>query len=199
MIKFPIALCRLSLLLTSCAIAATKPSPTVAPIAAQPQPAPTQPPLETPAATTTALPMSIAAAGAASGYEFSLHVTDTDVDRPAYGGKLTLYQAHVAKMFEVTQHLCTTPTKHNLSQTVEPSVYQWNYHAPNRRIRSFTIACSGAAAVVDRYGTITPETTRIKVTCCGTRVVGTEQLAIPVLAITGDRIGKWQDFVNQLR
>ena len=51
----------------------------------------------------TALPMEIALR---DNVVFFLVVPDSDVTRSAYGGKLKLYDAHVAKMFEVTQYLC---------------------------------------------------------------------------------------------
>jgi hypothetical protein len=69
-----------------------------------------------------ALPMTISTAEGM----FSLMVPDTNTTRSAYGGRLRVYDVHIAKMVEVTHFMCS---KGGLSPGTT-----WSYSAGNGSI-----------------------------------------------------------------
>lgn len=100
-----------------------------------------------PAQASTALPMTISTAEGT----FSLMAPDTNTTRPAYGGKLRVYDVHIAKMVEVTQFMCS---KGRLSPGTT-----WSYSAGNGSINmgNFNISCQLANNLAGAYGLGNPE------------------------------------------
>jgi tetratricopeptide (TPR) repeat protein len=78
--------------------------------------------------------------------KMAMIVPNTDTTRSAYGGRLRLYDVHIAKMFEVTHFLCGR----------DPKLYwlQWRYTADNGGIHmgTFDIRCSQAKDFDGTYG-----------------------------------------------
>lgn len=141
-------------------------------------------------AQSTELPMEISRAE-----EFLfLTVPDRDTTRSAYGGKLRLYDVHVAKMFEVTHFFC--------QQYQQPGSYEqyWGYAAGGGDIRMgrFKISCRLAADIAAGYGLGKVERTNIQISYEeGGRATDTYQ--IPILNITGGKVSRWMSFTQKFR
>jgi hypothetical protein len=143
----------------------------------------------------TQVPMSIRYGGteARGGFVLmQLTVPDQDTTQPAYGGKLRLYDVHLAKMFETSHFLC--------QQFRGVSGYEWVYSAGNGSIRmgNFRISCSLANEMASTYGLGKPERTSIaKDTEGGTPE--SDVYSIPILDITGSKIQRWINFVQNFK
>jgi len=104
----------------------------------------------------TQVPLSIRYGGteARGGFVLmQLTAPNRDTTQPAYGGKLRLYDVHLAKMFETSHFLC--------QQSRGVSGYEWVYSAGNGSIRmgNFRIPCSLANFMASTYGLVdTPRT-----------------------------------------
>lgn len=126
-------------------------------------------------------------------------VPDEDTTQSAFGGELRRYDVHVAKMFEVTSHLC--------QQNQEIQRIDWFYEAANSRANMgrFTIRCRLAREVAAAYGQKRLEKTWIKREFKGDWSNGdkeseqTTQHLVPVLELKGSKASKWMDFVQQFR
>lgn len=116
-------------------------------------------------------------------------VPDSDTTVSAYGGKLTLYDVHIAKMIEVTQYRWCSPRKGY------KGVY-FNYEADNGKVfmGQIYISCQLAARAFSEFGAGRAEQTAIY-----DRGNGPERIRIPVLDLTGSKIGKFQTLVNSLK
>jgi hypothetical protein len=143
-------------------------------------------PLAKPAQALTALPMTISLDEKA----FHLTVPDTDTTHSAYGGRLRLYDVHLAKMFEVTNYLCS-------AGRVESSTL-WSYRAGNGSIDmgNFQISCDLANDVAIAYGLGDAESTEVYFSY-GEAGSGTDSLNVPILSITGGKVERWIRFTNQ--
>ncbi len=141
-----------------------------------------------PGLASTALPMSISTGEGA----FSLTVPDTDTTKSAYGGRLRVYDVHVAKMFEVTHFMCA-------SGRLSPGT-AWSYTAGNGSIEmgTFSISCKLANDIAIAYGLGRPERTSIYVSF---EEAGGETRAanIPILEITGGKIDRWIRFSRSFK
>jgi hypothetical protein len=133
----------------------------------------------------TALPMTL---GFDEGYG-SITVPDRDTTAPAYGGRLRVYDVHIAKMVEVTHHLCK-------NRRVSPGII-WNYRADNGRIDmgQFNISCRLANDLATAYGLGTSEFTTINYSM-GESGIDPQNFSIPVLNLTGNKIDRWINFVQ---
>lgn len=139
-------------------------------------------------AQSTALPMTIST----SEGMFSLTVPDTNTTSSAYGGKLRVYDVHIAKMVEVTHFMCS-------SGRLSPGTV-WTYAAGNGSINmgNFQISCRLASDLAIAYGLGKPEQTVMNVSFeeagRATRLIN-----VPILAITGGKVDRWIGFTRNFR
>jgi hypothetical protein len=138
----------------------------------------------------TELPMTI---GRAEEFMF-LTVPGTDTTRSAYGGKLRLYDVHIAKMFEVTHFFC--------QQYQHSAAYEqyWGYAAGGGDIDMgrFKISCKLAADIAAGYGLGKVERTNIQISYEeGGRA--NQAYQIPILNITGGKVPRWMNFTQKFR
>ena len=136
----------------------------------------------------TALPMSIETGEGM----FVLTVPDNNTTRSAYGGRLRVYDVHIAKMFEVTYSMCQ-------SGAIGGST-SWTYLAGNGSsdMGTFNISCNLASDIAIAYGLGKPERTIVQRTTegYGTRI---EVRSVPILAITGGKVNKWMSFTQRFQ
>jgi hypothetical protein len=143
---------------------------------------------QAPASQGTELPMIISRAEEV----LAITVPDQNTMRPAYGGKLRLYDVHIAKMFEVTHFLCERGS-------ISGGQF-WAYRAGGGSIDMgrFTISCSLAADIAAAYGLGKVERTDIQVSYEeGGRETQTYQ--VPILNITGGKVARWMSFTQKFR
>ncbi|MEG5004267.1 hypothetical protein QUB17_11440 [Microcoleus sp. B5-C4] len=141
------------------------------------------------------LPLSIRYGGteARGGFVLmQLTAPNRDTTQPAYGGKLRLYDVHLAKMFETSHFLC--------QQSRGVSGYEWVYSAGNGSIRmgNFRISCSLASETASTYGLGKPERTSIARDTEGGRPES-DVYSIPILDITGSRVQRWINFMQNFK
>jgi hypothetical protein len=122
--------------------------------------------------------------GIDEGYHYIM-VPDRDTTAPAYGGKLRLYDVHIAKMFEVTNDTCI---RGRSDRGIE-----WTYTADrgNAKMGTFVIRCQLARDIATAYGLGRAEATTFE----GSRKVN----MIPTLNITGSKVDKWIRFTNNFK
>lgn len=124
-----------------------------------------------------------------------LIVPDTDTTASAYGGRLRLYDVHIAKMFEVSNFLCQ-----RLGNNTSFKGYEWFYRAGNGNINmgNFRITCRLAREITQSYGLGKLERTEI-----GRDTEGgppeSDVYSIPVLNITGNKVPRWINFVQRFQ
>jgi hypothetical protein len=118
------------------------------------------------------------------GYYF-LRVPDTDTTLPAYGGRLRLYDVHIAKMFEISYSFCQS------AQYTNDRVLPWYYYADNGKTNmgEFRISCELARDIVSAYGLGKPERTE----------TDSRPKMFPTLNITGGKVDKWIRFTNNFK
>jgi hypothetical protein len=115
-------------------------------------------------------------------------VPNYDTTRSAYGGSLRLYDVHLSKMFEVANEYCKTGNWNSV---------EWNYFADDGSVNmgKFLMSCGLVRDIRIAYGTATPERTLIQY---GYGMnAATEEVYIPVLDLRGDKIAKFQNFVER--
>jgi hypothetical protein len=117
------------------------------------------------------------------GSGISLTVPDSDTTLPAYGGRLRLYDIHIAKMFEVTYHACT--------ERGQRFGLAWFYSANNGKTNmgTFRITCRFARQIVDKYGLGKYEPSQFI----------DDEVKIRTLNITGDKVEKWIKFTRDFK
>ena len=108
---------------------------------------------------------------------------DADTTISAYGGKLRLYDVHIAKMVEVTHNYCTRGTRMNRNE--------WTYSANKTKMGKFVITCKLANDLVSAYGLGKAEKTQLE----GSRRID----MIPTLNITGGKVDKWMQFTQNFK
>lgn len=143
----------------------------------------------------TQLPLSIRYGGteAIRGFVLmQLTAPNRDTTQPAYGGKLRLYDVHLAKMFEISHFLC--------QQSRGASGYEWVYSAGNGSIRmgKFKISCSLASEMASTYGLGKLERTSIARDTEG-GPPESDVYSIPILDITGSKVQRWMNFVQNFK
>ncbi len=147
----------------------------------------------TPAFAGTAVPINrIDFAGAGGDFKHrygTFEVPDPDTSVSAYGGKLTRYDVHIAKMIEVAQYQWCLPREGY------EGVY-FNYEADNGKVfmGKFYISCAMADRAFSEFGAGREESTAIY-----HRGKGPETVAIPVLDLNGPKIAKFQKLVDSLK
>ncbi|MGG6270762.1 hypothetical protein ACQ4M3_39585 [Leptolyngbya sp. AN03gr2] len=136
----------------------------------------------------TALPMTIATGEG----QFSMTVPDTNTTKSAYGGRLRVYDVHIAKMFEVTHWMCS-------SGRLSPGT-TWTYRADNGSIEmgEFQISCALASDIATAYGLGKSESTAVLVSY---EEAGraTRTWNIPILNITGGKVDRWTRFTSNFK
>jgi hypothetical protein len=151
-----------------------------------------------PAIAQTEVPANIRYGGTESTDGFilmSITVPNQDTTRSAYGGQLRFYDVHVAKMFEVSNFLCQ-----QIASDSNLKGYEWSYSAANGKISMgrFRISCSLARDIATAYGLGKTERTAIGLDTEG-GPPESKVYSIPILNITGSKVPKWMDFVQQFR
>ncbi|MBE9009137.1 hypothetical protein IQ250_02835 [Pseudanabaenaceae cyanobacterium LEGE 13415] len=137
----------------------------------------------------TALPMTLSTS---EGY-YTMRVPDTNTTKSAYGGRLRVYDVHVAKMFEVTHRVCATG---RLSGGAN-----WTYLAGSGEIDmgNFYISCALANDIATAYGLGNPERTTI-LHFAGEEPEGDPRTeGVPILNITGGKIDRWMNFTRNFK
>ncbi|MCU0543047.1 MAG: hypothetical protein MUE44_12745 [Oscillatoriaceae cyanobacterium Prado104] len=124
---------------------------------------------------------------------YTLTVPETNTTKSAFGGKLRLYDAHIAKMFEVTHSDC---------REIRNAGFRiWYYYAGNGKISmgEFRITCQLAGEIVKTYGLGKAESTAIEYSQeeAGPPILRTR--SIPTLNITGNKVDRWLNFVQKFR
>jgi len=124
---------------------------------------------------------------------YDLTVPDTQTTKSAFGGKLRVYDVHIAKMFEVTYLDC--------QEFGEGGSREWSYFAGNGNIDmgSFYIPCRLVSDIVAAYGLGTPQNTVI--------IYGQEEsgppisrtVSVPTLNLTGGKEQKWINFTKNFK
>jgi hypothetical protein len=117
--------------------------------------------------------------------QWYLSTPSADTTVSANGGKLRLYDLHIAKMVEVTYDNCTRGTK--------MSSYEWFYTANSGKTNmgKFIITCKLAKDLVSAYGLDEAEETQLE----GSRKI----YMISTLNITGGKVDKWIRFTNNFK
>ena len=134
---------------------------------------------------------------------WSLDVPDAETTVSAYGGRLRLYDVHIAKMIEYTQYLCTRPRNSPEENGSRIKSYDWSYSADRRKadMGDFTITCKMAQNLANTYGLGKPEATTIihSEVEAGSKRMGPRTEMIPILDIRGDEIGEWMNFTSSFK
>jgi hypothetical protein len=127
---------------------------------------------------------------------FTLNVPDIATGKPAYGGRLRIYDVHIAKMVEVTDFYCTE------GRLAERPV-NWRYLAGGGRTEmgTFQLTCGLARDLAIAYGMGKTESTAIdEFYRRKMRQVDPEVLEIPTLNIRGDgKVTSWLRFTNNFK
>ena len=116
-------------------------------------------------------------------------VPEQDTTRRAYGGRLTMYDVHLAKMFEVANGYCRDGW----------NSVEWHYFAGNGKINmgKFFMDCKLVKDITFAYGTGTPEKTVI--TYGYGAAADKKVVHLPVLNLSGDKIPKFQNFLKRFK
>ncbi len=120
-------------------------------------------------------------------------VADRHTAKSVGDRKLRLYDAHIAKMFEISHFLC------NRDRT--SAGYDWSYEAENGNIEigRFRISCNLARSTASTYGLGKPKITVIRRNFNqknGRPSIAVEKYAIPTLNIAKNRVVQWKGFVQ---
>jgi hypothetical protein len=107
-------------------------------------------------------------------------VPDKDTSRSAYGGKLSRYDVHIAKMIELTAH--------DFCRSASSRGAYFNYEADNGRVfmGKLFFSCSTAKSAFKRYGSGKSEQTIVQY------AGNPETLNVPTLDLQGDKIQHFQ-------
>ena len=136
----------------------------------------------------TAVPMTLSAAEEM----MAITIPNQNTTQSAYGGRLRLYDVHIAKMFEVTHFLC--------KEYPGLSEQTWSYRAGGGSIAMghFKISCNLASDMALAYGLGKSERTAIQRSMeeGGRR---TDVYQVPILNITGGKVSRWLSFTQGFR
>ena len=124
---------------------------------------------------------------------YTMIVPNPEITQSAYGGQLSLYEVHIAKMIEITYDDCQQMQR---QYGTDAGGRTWFYQTENGsiNIKDFNISCSFASEIVETYGLGKAEPTVIK-NFVEFQGVNTETRSIPILDITGSKVSQWKDFV----
>lgn len=128
----------------------------------------------------------------------SFSVPDRNNDRAFFNSELSLYDVHIAKMYEVTNALCDRRLTFPFNQPLQ--VFQWSYSANSIPIGQLQISCREAEDVMNTYGrAFLSESTVIRRPLSPDTPPTSEILQIPTLNLTGYQVPLWQRFTRRLR
>ncbi|MCY7278538.1 MAG: hypothetical protein LH702_33585 [Phormidesmis sp. CAN_BIN44] len=130
--------------------------------------------------------------------QWFLTVPEAETTASAYGGRLRLYDIHIAKMIEFTHFLCTSPRRASSSPEENGSLinsYDWIYRADRgtAEMGGFTITCKLAQSLANTYGLGEPETTTVWYEVSSATMGSTTKM-IPILDIRREEIDEWMNF-----
>ncbi|MGB3534320.1 MAG: hypothetical protein WBA13_12490 [Microcoleaceae cyanobacterium] len=125
---------------------------------------------------------------------YTMIVPNSDITQSAYGGELSLYDVHIAKMIEVTYDTCQQMKR---ERGMDAGSRTWFYQTENGsiNIENLNISCSFAEQIVETYGLGKPEPTVVK-NFVEFQGVNTETRLIPILDITGSKVPQWINFAS---
>jgi hypothetical protein len=134
---------------------------------------------------------------------WSLDAPDADTTASAYGGRLRLYDVHIAKMVEVTHQQCIASRMASRSTGENGSraeTYYWSYRADYGRadMGNFRITCELAQSLATTYGLGEPSPMTVRGEVAST-VMGYRTTMIPILHITGEEIDEWVNFTSNFK
>ena len=128
----------------------------------------------------------------------SFSVPNRSNDRAFFNSELSLYDLHIAKMYEVTDALCDRRLTFPFSQNIQ--TFQWSYSANSFPIGQLQISCREAEDVMNTHGrSFLPETTAIRRPLSLDTTPSSELLQIPTLNLTGYQVPLWKSFTRRLR
>jgi hypothetical protein len=135
--------------------------------------------------------------------QWFLAVPDADTTASAYGGRLRLYDVHIAKMVEVTHDRCSRSRSAGGSPEENGSLienYEWSYSADQgtANMGHFTITCELAQSLATTYGLGEPESTTVRFEV-GAGAMGSTTKMFPILNITGEEIDEWMNFTSNFK
>lgn len=130
---------------------------------------------------------------------YIMTVPNRDLNQSAYGGELSFYDVHIAKMFEITYNDCQE-IQSRVPEGIEGR--DWLYRPGNdddsMTTEYFYITCGLADEIVDTYGLGKGEETLVEA-FVEHPTTYTETRLIPILDITGSKVSQWQDFVETFK
>jgi hypothetical protein len=128
----------------------------------------------------------------------SLSVPNRDNSSNFFAQELSLYDLHIAKMYEVTDALCQRRLTFPFNQPIQ--VFQWSYSANSIPIGQLQISCRDAENVMLTYGRgFSSESTAIRRPLSPDAPPSSELLQIPTLNLAGYEASRWKNFTQQLR
>jgi hypothetical protein len=128
----------------------------------------------------------------------SFSVPNRDNNSAFFNSELSLYDLHIAKMYEVTDALCQRQFTFPFNQNVQ--VFQWAYAANSFPIGQLQISCREAQDVFNTYGrAFLSESTVIRRPLSLGAPPSSELFQIPTLNLVGYRVPLWKNFTRQLR
>jgi serine/threonine-protein kinase len=128
----------------------------------------------------------------------SFSVPDRSNDRAFFNSELSLYDLHIAKMYEVTDALCDRRLTFPFSQNIQ--TFQWSYSANSFPIGQLQISCREAEDVINTYGrAFLSESTPIRRPLSPDAPPSSEILQIPTLNLAGYQVPLWKSFTRRLR
>jgi hypothetical protein len=119
------------------------------------------------------------------GETWFLRTSAPDPEASAYGGRLRIYDIHVAKMVEVTHHHCATSRF---------KAAFWRYYANGEVMGRFRVSCDVAKDLVKTHGLGKSHPTLINL--IGT---GSSTIDIPTIDISGDKAYTWMRFTQNFK
>lgn len=128
----------------------------------------------------------------------SLSVPDRDNSHNSFAQELSLYDLHIAKMYEVTDALCQRRLTFPFNQPLQ--VFQWSYSANGIPIGQLQISCRDAENAMLTYGRgFSSEATAIRRPLSLDAPPSSELIQIPTLNLAGYEAARWKNFTQQLR
>ncbi len=128
---------------------------------------------------------------------YTMTVPNQDLTQSAYGGELSFYDVHIAKMIEITYDDCQQMQR---QYGRDAGSRTWLYKPGNGddsiTPEIFYISCSLADEIVDNYGLGKAEKKVVKSFVENQAAGHTETRSIQTLNITGSKVPQWINFVD---
>ncbi|MGB3402461.1 MAG: hypothetical protein WBA77_07205 [Microcoleaceae cyanobacterium] len=129
---------------------------------------------------------------------YIMTVPNPDINQSAYGGELSFYDVHIAKMFEITYNDCQE-IQRRVPEGIEGRqwLYRWGNGDDDMPTEYFYISCNLAYEIVDTYGLGKAEETVVEAFVEQNPTASIRTDLIPILDITGSKVSQWQDFARE--